>query len=152
MMDSDSGRYTQILAKLQKYCTYQDRCHQEVRNKLLALKVYGDELEQIIGDLIKENFLNEERYARSYVRGKFRMKRWGRNKIKQRLTAKRISDYCIKQGMKEIADTDYLEVLGEIAAEEIQRLSPPINKIALTKKLMQKGYEYSLILQVLENY
>jgi len=65
------------LEKLRRYCAYQDRCHQEVRQKLLSLKMYGDDLEEIITELINEDFLNEERYAQSFARGKFRMKKWG---------------------------------------------------------------------------
>ena len=82
------------LAKLQRYCAYQDRCHQEVRTKLIDLGVFGDTLEEIITDLIKDNFLNEERFARSYARGKFRMRKWGRIKIRQELKLRKISDYC----------------------------------------------------------
>ena len=66
----------EALLKMQQYCVYQDRCHQEVRSKLLDLGVYGDRLEEIIARLIAENFLNEERFARSFARGKFRMKQW----------------------------------------------------------------------------
>ena len=151
-MDPAQEQYLRTLTKLQKYCTYQDRCHQEVRHKLLSLKVYGDVLEQVISDLIQEDFLNEERFAKSFVRGKFRMKRWGKNKIRQRLLAKRVSEYCIKQGMKEIDDMEYLSTLHEIVQEEIARLAPPINRIALTKKLMLRGFEYPLILEVLNQY
>ena len=66
------------LQKLQRYCAYQDRCHQEVRAKLLSLGVYGDEMEEIIVSLIEDKFLDEERFARSFARGKFRLKQWGR--------------------------------------------------------------------------
>jgi regulatory protein len=66
------------LKKLQRYCAYQDRCHQEARRKLLDLGIYGDDLEEIISELISDNFLNEERFARSFARGKFRIKGWGK--------------------------------------------------------------------------
>lgn len=151
-MDPESIQYQQNLIKLQKYCSYQDRCHQEVRRKLLSLKIFGDELEQIMSDLIQNDYLNEERYARSFVRGKFRMKRWGRSKIRQKLYAKEVSSYCIKKGMDEIDDEEYQMMLNEIIREEVSKLKPPINKIALTKRLMLKGYEYPLILESLKVY
>ena len=100
-----------ILNKLRHYCAYQERCHEEVRTKLLSLKVYGDGLEEIINQLISEDFLNEERFAKAYAGGKFRMKKWGRGKIIQGLKARKISDYCIKQGMSEIPEEDYQKFL-----------------------------------------
>ncbi len=105
--------YEENLKKLQRFCTYQDRCHSEVRSKLIKIKVYGDTLEQIMADLIKDDFLNEERYARSYVRGKYRQSKWGRQKIKQGLKAKQVSEYCIKKGLLEIDQAEYMEYLTE---------------------------------------
>lgn len=101
--------YEEALDKLQRYCVYQDRCHQEVRTKLLELKVYGDKLEEVMSALIEENFLNEERFARSYVRGKYKIKRWGKSKILLELKRRKISAYCIKKGMSEIEEDVYLE-------------------------------------------
>jgi regulatory protein len=95
------------LLKLQAYCAYQDRCHSEVRSKLLDLGIYGDDLEDIIVALIEDNFLNEERYARSYARGKFRIKQWGRLRIRRELKFRKISDYCIRKAMEEIDENDY---------------------------------------------
>jgi len=102
---------TQALIRLQKYCAYQDRCHSEVRTKLMEVGVYGDDLENIIVELIRENFLNEERFARSYARGKFRIKKWGRVRIKMELRKRKISAYCIKKAMAELEDYDYDEAL-----------------------------------------
>ena len=107
------------LSKLQRYCAYQDRCHQEVRSKLLDLGIYGDDLEEIISDLISENFLNEERYARSYARGKFRIKRWGRMRIQQELKQRKISAYCLRKAMEEIEEEEYEQTLRTIL-EKIQ--------------------------------
>ncbi len=98
----------EALQKLQRYCAYQDRCHSEVRSKLLDLGIYGDELEEIIAELITDNFLNEERFARSYARGKFNIKKWGRHRIKQELKRRQITDYCLRKAMEEIEETDYL--------------------------------------------
>jgi len=102
------------LEVLRKYCVYQDRCHSEVRTRLLKLKIYGDDLEDIIVDLIDDDFLNEERFAKAYVRGKYRMKSWGRYKIERALKEKRVSDYCIRKGMQEINEEEYLENLERL--------------------------------------
>ena len=102
------------LRKLQKYCAYQDRCHKEVRSKLLDLQIYGADLEDIIVDLIEDNFLNEERFAKSYARGKFRMKQWGRVKIKQELKFRKISAYCLKKAMLEIEEEEYINTLTHL--------------------------------------
>lgn len=138
----------EALAKLQKYCAYQDRCHQEVRSKLLDLGVYGDALEEIIAELIQDNFLNEERFARSYARGKFRIRQWGRNKIKQELKFRRISDYCLRKAMEEITEEDYeqtLEGLIEKKWREVREKDAFKKRAKIANYLVQKGYETPLI-------
>lgn len=134
------------LKKLQRYCAYQDRCHQEVRTKLLSLQVYGDDLEQIMAELVSDNFLNEQRFAESYVRGKFRIKKWGRIKIKMELKKRRISDYCIRKGMKEIEEEEYLQTLQTLInkkkADVVGKSNP---KKAIADFLIRKGYEAELI-------
>ena len=134
----------EALTKLQKYCAYQDRCHKEVRSKLLDLGVYGQDLELIIVELIKDKFLNEVRFAQSFVRGKFRMKRWGRNKIKQELKQRDLSDYCIKKGMQEIDESEYLEVLDNLLSKK-ETLLKEDNRFEKNRKLakyaIQKGFE-----------
>ena len=134
------------LKKLQRYCAYQDRCHQEVRTKLLKLQVYGDDLEQIMAELIRENFLNEQRFAESYVRGKFRMKKWGRVKIKIELKKRKISDYCIRKGMQEIEEEEYLETLQSLILKKRPDVVGKINpKKAIADYLIRKGYESELV-------
>ena len=138
------------LEKLRKYCVYQDRCHQEVRSKLLALKVYGEELEEIMSALISEDFLNEERFAKSFARGKFKMKKWGRIKIKNELKKRHVSPYCIKKGMTEIEDADYRQTIEELVKRH--RLFSEIHTFAERNKIIQylqrKGFEYEIIKQV----
>ena len=136
------------LRKLQKYCAYQDRCHQEVRSKLLDLKIYGDDLEDIIVQLIEENFLNEERFARSYARGKFRIKKWGRTRIRQELKRRKISAYCIKKGMEEIDEEDYVKTLRGLIDKKrnlLKEKKPFLLKNKLAKYVMGKGYESQLV-------
>ena len=116
-MSPQLKKYTskaEALSKLQGYCAYQDRCHQEVRSKLLDLGIYGNDLEEIMADLIQENFLNEERYARSFARGKFRIKKWGRNRIRRELKMRDISDYCLRKAMAEIEEEEYLKTLRKV--------------------------------------
>ncbi len=136
------------LQKLRKYCAYQERCHQEVRSKLIALKVYGDDLEEIIAELISENFLNEERFARTFARGKFRMKMWGRNKIKQHLKIKRVSAYCLKKAMEEIEEEEYIETLQSILRKKIDRhdnLKPIIARDKAIQYAISRGFETSIV-------
>ena len=137
-----------ILNKLRHYCAYQERCHEEVRTKLLSLKVYGDGLEEIINQLISEDFLNEERFAKAYAGGKFRMKKWGRSKIIQGLKARKISDYCIKQGMTEIPEEDYQKTLQSLVKSAIKKYHS--GHIFETKSksanyLIGRGYESELV-------
>jgi regulatory protein len=142
----------EALKKLQHYCAYQDRCHQEVRKKAISIGVYGDELEEIISELIKEKFLDEERYARSYARGKFYQKKWGRNKIKQELKFRNISGYCIRKAMEEIQEDEYAETLQSIYLKKLQQYTslPDFEK---NNKALQycisRGYEPELVFVVL---
>lgn len=142
------------LEKLRKYCAYQDRCHKEVRTKLLSLKVYGEELEEIISALIQDNFLNEERFARSYARGKFRIKKWGLNKIKQQLKLRQISEYCIKKAEEEIDRTEYretLQVILEAQMEKNKNLSFLLSRDKAIKYALGRGYEAKLIYEIIKS-
>jgi regulatory protein len=141
------------LEKMKKYCAYQERCHHDVRYKIIEYGVYGDDLEDIISELIQENYLNEERYAIAYVRGKFRQNNWGRNKIMVGLKAKHISDYCIKKGMQEIDEKIYLETASSIAKKRksIKKYANQWDqKNDLTNYLMSRGYEYEIIQDALD--
>ena len=89
----------QALQKLKHYCGYQERCHSEVISKLYDLGVYKNEHDEILSTLIQENYLNEERFAIQFVGGKFRLKHWGKIKIKYELKSKQISEYCIKKAL-----------------------------------------------------
>ncbi len=92
----------EAIVKMQRYCAYQDRCHQEVRSKLISIKIFGDWLEEVMSELIQDGYLNDERFAKNYARGKFRVKGWGKVRILRELKFRRISDYCIKKAMLEI--------------------------------------------------
>ena len=143
------------LAKLQRYCAYQERCHQEVRSKLLDLGIYGDDLEEIISDLIQENFLNEERFARSFARGKFRVKKFGRDRIWRELKLRKISDYCIRKAMTEIDEADYLRTLHEVIekkANSLQGEDEFARKGKVAKYAIGRGFKPKLVWEVLDGW
>lgn len=139
------------LNKLQHYCAYQDRCHSEVRTKLLSLKIYGDDLEEIISALIQEKYLDELRFAKSYARGKFNIKKWGKNKIKHQLVFKKVSDYCIRKAFLEIDDDEYLQTLQEIYDRKLASCTDD-NVYNCKQKAMKycisRGYESHLVFEL----
>ena len=139
-------------AKIEAFCAYQERCDQEVRKKLMGWKLAPDQIDVLISDLIQNNFLNEERFACAYVSGKFRIKRWGRIKIKQHLKSKNISDYSIRKGLNEIEEEDYWQTIREVA-ESKNRLIRAKDKwdrlVKLQRYLHSKGYENSYVQEVM---
>lgn len=138
----------QGLQKLQRYCAYQDRCHQEVRSKLIQLGIYGDKLEEVIVELIEENFLNEERFARSYARGKFRFKCWGRMRITRELKSRKISDYLIRKAMEEIPENEYQQALYNFLERKLPTVKAK-NEFERKQKLaayaQRRGFESEYI-------
>lgn len=140
--------------KIERFCAYQERCHQEVRLKLIEHGIYGDLLEEILSELIQNDFLNEERFATSYARGKFRIKKWGRNKIKQELKSRHVTEYCIRSAMSEIDDEEYMDTLRTILIHKIQATSFKSDwekRKKLTDYALRKGYEYECITEVLKS-
>ena len=138
----------EALKKLQRYCAYQDRCHKEVRSKLLDLGVYGHDLEEVIVALIEDNFLNEERFAKSFVRGKFRMKQWGRSRIVQELKLRKVSAYCIRKGLEEIEEDVYVETLDKILtkkADQLKEEDPFKKRAKLASYAIRRGFESKLV-------
>jgi regulatory protein len=140
----------QALQKLRHYCSYQERCHAEVKEKLYTLGLFKQVAEECISQLIEENYLNEERFAINFSRGKFRMKQWGRQKIKQALKLKRVSEYCIQKGLQEIDEEQYQKTLHKLAAKKWRSIKGQgITRFVKNQKttvwLMQKGYEPGLI-------
>lgn len=143
----------QALQKARHYCSYQERCHNEVKEKLYSLGLNKQQIEECLSLLIEENYLNEERFAQQYAGGKFRMKQWGKVKIKYELKQKQVSEYCIKKGLKEIDEDAYTATLKKLAAEKWESLQAEaniFNKLRKTQDyLLQKGYEHELIKQAL---
>lgn len=139
---------------LQQYCAYQERSHAEVKDKLYSFGLTTNEVEEIVSGLIADDYLNEERFARAFARGKFRMKQWGRIKIKYELKRKRVSEYCIRKGLTEIDDLEYDKTLNKLFEEKWDALKREKNVFIKRKKLsdylLQKGYERDLINSLLK--
>lgn len=140
----------QALQKLRHYCGYQERSHQEVRSKLFDLGVRRSEHDDIIAVLIEENYLNEERFALAYAGGKWRMKQWGRVRIRYALQQKKVSDYCINKALRQIGEEEYLQVLAELARERYRSLKGEQYLVRQKKTLdhlIARGFEAALIQQ-----
>ena len=139
----------QALPKAKNFCAYQERCHSEVKEKLYGFGLHKNDVEEILSKLIEENYLNEERFAIQYAGGKFRMKNWGRVKIKYELRKKQVSDYCIKKALTAIDNSAYIKTLQKLSEEKIKSLSAEKNSFIKKRKLrdhlMQKGFETDLI-------
>jgi len=127
---------------------------QEVETKLKDWGFYGEQSDNLIADLISNNYLNEERFASAYVSGKIRIKRWGKIKIKINLKQKRISDYSTKKAFKEIDDEIYFENLNHLASkkfEQVKGKSKWDKKAKIQRYLLSKGYENQLVYEVLND-
>ncbi len=141
--------------KLENYCAYQERCHKEVRTKLKDMKMIPEAIDKIMVHLIDHNFLNEERFAKAFVRGKFRIKKWGKNRLVRELKFKDISKYAIDAALKEINDDDYFETLDELTQKRIAQ----VNEKNIYKKkkkvadyLLYRGWESNLVYEKINEY
>lgn len=138
-----------------RYCHYQERCHSEVRRKLYELGVRTSKTDEIIATLIEKDILNEERFAIAYAGGKFRMKKWGKIKIKNELKQRQVSEYCIKKALDSLDNNEYYNALVIVGERYLKNLKkerhPQIRKEKLYRYLMQKGYESRLIGEVVNN-
>ncbi|PZU84824.1 MAG: recombinase RecX [Chryseobacterium sp.] len=153
-MDKKSFTFDEIKLKLVNYCVYQDRCHYEVEQKMKEFLLIPEAKEEIILYLIKENYLNEERFTRSYIRGKFYIKHWGRNKIKMNLKQKGINDKLISKCMDEIDKVDYEKTLTKIYQDYFSKqngMKEYQKKSKVIRYLMSKGYEYEEICEIINN-
>jgi regulatory protein len=135
--------------KAKHYCAYQERCHSQVREKLYSFSLHKNEVEQVITQLIEDGCLNEERFAIAYARGKFKLKHWGKEKIKYALKQKRISDYCIRKALCSISTPDYNKTFATVANKKLATLKSQKNIFIKKKKikdyLQQKGFEIKMI-------
>lgn len=139
---------TEAIAKIQRYCAYQERAHKEVKTKLFEYGLYASEVDEIISQLITDGFLNEQRFAKAYAGGKFRMKKWGRLKIKNELEFLGLTKNCIQQGLKELEGADYTKTLRQLILKKAELLSeenPFRKRDKVARYAITKGYEPELV-------
>ena len=136
------------IKKIEHYCAYQERCHEEVESKLRSMKMHLDEIDQIIAHLIKDNFLNEERFACSFARGKHRIKQWGTIRITNELTFRKINQRLITTALKEITAEEYYGTFEKLALRTWENCRET-NSLKKRKKvcdaLLRKGFESNLV-------
>ena len=140
--------------KLEHYCVYQDRCHQEVERKMGEYQLIPEAKEKILLHLMQHNFLNEERFSKSFARGKFRIKNWGKQRIVRELNFRNISSYNIKTALKEINKEDYLQTIYRITENKNNNIFEKNihkRKKKLTDFLLRKGFEYDLIFKTVKD-
>lgn len=135
--------------KAKYYCAYQERSHAEVKKKLYGFGLYKNEVELLMSQLIEENYLNEERFAMAFAGGKFRIKQWGKTRIKYELKQRQVSDYSIRKALAAITDEDYEKTMKKLATEKLETLKSEdnifIKKSKLQNYLVGKGYEFNLV-------
>ncbi|WP_394331972.1 MULTISPECIES: regulatory protein RecX [Chryseobacterium] len=147
-MEKKSFTFDEIKQKLVNYCVYQDRCHAEVEQKMKEFLLIDEAKEEILLYLMKENYLNEERFTRSYIRGKFYIKHWGKTKIKMHLRQKQISEKMISSCFDEIDEDDYRKTIVRIYEDYSSKqkgLKEYQKKSKTIKYLISRGFEYEKI-------
>lgn len=145
----------QATIKAQLSCAYQERCQQEMRDKLYDWGLHSNDVENVIANLISDNYLNEERFAKAFAGGKFRIKKWGRIKIRIELKKRKISDYCIKKAMQEIDEQDYIKTLNSILAKKLKE--NPKGKLQVrnykaAQYAASRGFESDLIWDAIKEF
>ena len=136
---------------LEHYCAYQERCHQEVRQKLQGMGMIPIAVDTIINRLIEDNYLNETRFAMAFARGKFKIKKWGKQRITRELKMRDISAYNIKAALEQISDTAYQQTLWELAEKRcaaIKESNVYKKKKKLADYLLYRGWESHLVYEV----
>ncbi|MDP3681849.1 MAG: regulatory protein RecX [Flavobacterium sp.] len=140
----------EAIHKIEHYCAYQERCHEEVVQKLRSMKMDADEIDTIMVHLISDNFLNEERFAQSFARGKHRIKHWGKVRIVNELKAKKITQTLINIALKEISTEEYLSTFHTLADRNWESIKET-NLLKKRKKfcdyLLRRGFESNLIFE-----
>ena len=154
MQKKQSFTVKEAQKKLEHYCTYQERCHQEVVNKLQELGMIPLAIDTVVSKLIRDNYLNEARFAQSFARGKFRIKKWGKIRIKRELKARQVSDYNIKRGLKEIPENDYNNTfwfLFEKRKKAVDGNNPLTQKKKIISYMVYRGWETQKIYEALQD-
>lgn len=142
-----------VKKKIYHYCAYQERSHQEVKNKLYTLGLNSENVDELISHLILEGYLNEERFAKAFAGGKFRLKGWGKLKIIQALEGKGLTKNCIHSGLKEIDADDYTKTIEQLVAKKLAHLKEPnafVKRDKLASYVIQKGFEPELVWEIVK--
>ncbi len=150
MIKSKSYSVDEALQKMKAYCAYQERCHKEVLEKLKSMRMIPEAIDHIMSRLIKDNYLNETRFAKTYVRGKFRIKNWGRKRLTLELKKRDISKFNIKAALDEIEDQEYIEIFNALAEKRFTNLksgTKQAKKRKLVNYLLYRGWESHLVYQ-----
>ena len=138
----------EVKSRIRFYCAKEDRCHQQVMDKLFNYGLSIGVSEEILQDLIQEKYVDEERYARSFCSGKFKIKKWGRRKITFELKKKKVSEVCIQKGLEEIDDSVYLHTIQQLIEKKMNLINDN-NQFLRKKKIVDyvvgKGYESELV-------
>ena len=148
MFKRNSHSVIEALQIAKRYCAYQERCHQEVTKKLKSLNMIPEAIDHIIVKLIEEDFLNESRFAKTFVRGKFRIKHWGRNRLKAELRKKELSKFTINEAINEIDEAEYMDVFNTLAEKRLQAIKDSnvmVRKRKLADYLLYRGWESQLV-------
>lgn len=143
---------SEAVIKIRTFCNYRDRCHKEVRDKLYAMGLFKKEVDQVLMQMIDEDLLNEERFARSFARGYFRTKQWGRYKIERELQQRQIHARLIDTAMTEIDEEEYQATVRRLIEKKLKTTEgkPLERKQKVSDYLMRKGYTYAEFKSALE--
>lgn len=150
LLQNKTETYTiqEATKKIESYCAYQERCHKEVVQKLRNMNMIPQAIDHIVTHLIKQNYLNEERFAQSFARGKFNIKKWGRVRISRELKFRGISKYNLKSALEEIEDSVYLNTLDKISKRKLATLketNTQKKRKKLADYLLYRGWETHLV-------
>lgn len=144
----------QALSKAESYCAYQERCQQEVRDKLYEWGLWPEAVETIIARLINGKYLDEERFAKAFAGGKFRIKKWGRVRIKLELKRRKVSEYCIKQALKEIDEKAYVQTLKKVLGDRLKKIKQKKSikrNYMLGQYAVSKGFEPDMVWDIIRD-
>jgi regulatory protein len=148
MISNKTYTVDEALSRLQSYCAYQERCHKEVHQKLKSMNMIPLAIDEIIVKLIKQNYLNESRFAKTYVHGKLRIKKWGRHRLKRELKQRDVSSNIIRLTINDIDEQEYLSIFNALAEKKVASLTDTNlfkRKKKLTDYLLYRGWESALV-------
>jgi regulatory protein len=145
---------TSAKEKIYRYCAYQERTHLDVKDKLYSYGLNTDEVELLTTQLITDGYLNEERFAKTFAGGKFRIKGWGRIKIVHELEARGITKNCIQSAVKEIDEKEYVTTLQELLTKKVKLLDDTdrfVMRDKLARYVIQRGFEPDLVWSMIKD-